>query len=403
MSQRLKILLVSNSVPLPDTDFLKHKFSGLSKLFDLQLACWDSEQHKYEFCRKYNASPQQIHLFYHKWNTLTFLQLLINNISRIIFKPLVSIPLLSKIWKQYAGNGKEIFIRFSLYYPIVAIKPDIIHFEYGTLAHSFSDIKKYIDCKFIASFRGYDINYIGLEDDNYYEDVWQAADGIHFLGNDLKQRAMKRGYKEIANEALISPAIDTSFFKANNNVLKADKFTIVSVGRLTWKKGYEYGLQAVAMLKEKGIPFEYRIIADGNYTQPLSFIISELGLENEVTITGNKTAEEIKEELSRAHVMLHPAISEGFSNAVLEGQAMGLPVVATNADGLSENVADGVTGFIVPIFDVTAMAEKLEWCYHHPDKAIQIGMAGIERVNYNFTTEEQIKKFAAFYQQVYAS
>lgn len=399
MSKRLKILLVTNSVPLPATDFLKYKLFGLSEVFDVHLICWDSKENRQAFYNKYREQlkGENIHLFYDKMNVLTFLKIMFISIFRALLYPHIGIPLKMKLLRTYGWDAKKLFIKFHLYFPLIQLKPDIIHFEYGTLAKSFSDIKDHVNCKVSTSFRGYDINYVGLEDGHYYDDVCNRFDGFHFLGGDLKKRAVQRGYKGGKTEALIPPAIDTDLFAPLIRNEKNKKLTIISVGRLAWKKGYEYGLQAVAKLKQKGIPFAYKIIADGAYRQPILFAIKELGLEDDVTIIQVKEHEDVKAELSKADVFLHPAISEGFSNAVLEAQAMGLPVITTNADGLAENVEDNVTGFVVPVYDAAAMAEKLEWCYNNKNEVKEMGKAGIARVRTHFRIEEQLKKFEAFY------
>lgn len=405
MNKRLRILLVVNSVPLPATDFLKYKLFGLSPINDLHLLCWDSNDKRKVFYEQYSDKLHgtKIHLFYNKWNLSTFNRLLFINLFRIIIFPFISLPLLTKLIKIYGWDIKKLFIKFSLYFPIARLKPDILHFEYGTLARSFSDIKKFVPCKTTVSFRGYDLNYVGLDNTDYYNAVWQNFDGFHFLGNDLKIRALKRGYKAGKTEALIPPAIDTSFFSSSQTRKHNDKLVIISVGRLAWKKGYEYGLQAVALLKKKNIPLEYRIIADGDYIQPILFAMEELDLQQDVQLIRGNSHAEIKNALANADVFLHPAISEGFSNAVLEAQAMGLPVITTDADGLAENVQDGVTGFVVPVYDVAAMAEKLEWCNANRDKLTEMGRAGIERVRNNFRIEDQMKKFEAFYRAVHES
>jgi len=405
MNKKQRILLVANSVPLPATDFLKYKIFGLSQIFDLHLLCWDSDENRKAFYEQYSDKlhDAKIHLFYNKWNLSTFISLLFTNLFRIIFSPFISLPLVVKLISAYGWDLKKLFIKFSLYFPIAKLKPDVIHFEYGTLARSFSDIKKFVPCKTTVSFRGYDLNYVGLDNIDYYDSVWQNFDGFHFLGNDLKKRALKRGYKTGKTEILIPPAIDTSFFSAHQTKKQNDKLIIISVGRLAWKKGYEYGLQAVAILKKKNIPFEYRIVADGDYIQPILFAIEELGLQQDVQLIGGKSPAEIKKELANADVFLHPAISEGFSNAVLEAQAMGLPVITTDADGLAENVQDGVTGFVMPVYDVSAMAEKLEWCNTNRDKLTAMGKAGIERVRNNFRIEDQMRKFEEFYKAVHES
>jgi colanic acid/amylovoran biosynthesis glycosyltransferase len=101
-----------------------------------------------------------------------------------------------------------------------------------------------------------------------------------------------------------------------------------------------------------------------------------------------------------ADVFLHPAVSEGFCNAVIEAQAMTLPVVCSDADGLAENVAHGRTGFVVPRRDPDALAAPL--IELAADRALRrrIGRAGRERVLSRFTLPDQIRAFDTFYRSV---
>lgn len=403
MSRRLKILLVANSVPLPDSDFLKHKLFHLSDTFDLHMICWGDKATRDKFYEKYSdrIAAKNVHLFYNQLNTITIIGLVIKTLLHLILSPAVSFPLLGKMMKTHGWNVKKLLLQFSHYYPIARLKPDVVHFEFGTLAQRFSDIKEYVNCKTSTSFRGYDINYVGLDTSGYYGEVWKHFDGFHFLGEDLKNRALLRGYHPEKVEALIPPGVDVSLFNSDSTRSTNEKLVILSVGRLTWKKGYEYGLKAVSLLKESGVDFEYRIVGDGNHKQAVLFAISELGLEKEVKLLGSLTTPQLKKEYEEAHVLLHPAVSEGFCNAVLEAQAMGLPVVTTDADGLGENVEDGVTGFVVPVYDAVALAEKLKWCADNRETLIKIGNAGIERVRLNFTVQQQMGKFEMFYKKVY--
>ncbi|MCB0696670.1 MAG: hypothetical protein KDC07_04865, partial [Chitinophagaceae bacterium] len=215
MSKTPRIILVTNSVPLPDTDFLKYKVFGLSHVFDLHVMCWDTVANKQAFYDKYSdkVRGKNISLFYDTLNAFTVFKLLFINFFRFITAPHISMPLANKLINVYGWDPKKLFTKFTLYFPIATLKPDIVHFEYGTLAHRFSDIKQFVKCKTSVSFRGYDLNYVGLEDTDYYNKVWKNFDGFHFLGNDLKNRAIKRGYPEGKTEALIPPAIDTLFFK----------------------------------------------------------------------------------------------------------------------------------------------------------------------------------------------
>jgi glycosyltransferase involved in cell wall biosynthesis len=77
------------------------------------------------------------------------------------------------------------------------------------------------------------------------------------------------------------------------------------------------------------------------------------------------------EYYEKASAFVFPSLTEGFSRAIMEAQASGLPVITTeNAPGL---VVDGVNGFIVPIRDATALAQKIEYLYSHRDHAEVMG------------------------------
>lgn len=400
-TRNIRLLIVTNSIPLPASDFLKDKIMGLNDSFELHLLCWDSKANKEEFVRRYPVKAERIHLYPNQKGVWNRMMATIMSFFFFLLHPLQSLAILKKIRANNKGL-KNIIHEYILYAPLIKIKPGIIHFEFGTLAVGFKDVKDYFPLKASTSFRGYDLNYVALDDPAYYSKVWNAFDGYHFLGNDLKNRAIKRGYRQGRLEALIAPAIDTSLFSpAEHSARNTAKFIIVSTGRLVWKKGYEYGIRAVAALKQKGIPVEYRIIGDGDYMQAIQFTVFELGLQDDIVLLGKKNKEEIKQQLSEAHVFLHPAVSEGFCNAVLEAQAMGVPVVTTDADGLGENVVDGVTGFVVAKWDVAAMAAKLYWLSQHPAEATQMGRNGIGRVNKLFRLQDQVHKFKDFYRELY--
>ena len=108
----------------------------------------------------------------------------------------------------------------------------------------------------------------------------------------------------------------------------------------------------------------------------------------------------MSDELVRADVLVHAAVSEGFVNAVLEAQAMAVPVVCTDADGLGDNVVDGVTGFVVARRDPTAMAERVAALAGDGERRRAMGAAGRERVVRHFRVEDQADAWVSFYEEV---
>lgn len=317
-----------------------------------------------------------------------------------------------RYWREGLRRfGRRVARRFYLDAAIIALTPDIIHFEFGSQAVGRTDLGELLGCRLSVSFRGYDLNYVGLDNPDYYTELWRDVDAVHVLGQDLWRRALKRGCPPDKPRAIISPAIDVEMFRpkeaaasrANEMAGTTERpLRVLSVGRLEWKKGYEYGLAAIQHLIDDGLAVEYRIIGGGAYFEPLVFARHQMGLDGAVEFLGSQPHVAVVEQMGWADLFLHPAVSEGFCNAVLEAQAMRLPVVAGDADGLPENVDDGRTGFIVPRRDPAAMAEKLALLAEDGALRQAMGAAGRERVEHCFALPQQVAEFDRFFREVVA-
>lgn len=317
----------------------------------------------------------------------------------LLFAPRAAIKYLMRGWKRF---GLDVFRRMYLDAELIILQPYMIHFEFGALAPERMYIKDLLGCKVLVSFRGYDLNFSKLDVPQYYQSVWDHADHLHLLGEDLWQRAISRGCPSDKPHTLIAPAIDVEFFNgsAREKSIDEEPIHILSVGRLEWKKGYEHALQAIKILNENGVDCIYRIVGDGEYPEALSFARYQLGLEDCTELLGPMSRDGVREQFKWADVFLHAAVSEGFCNAVLEAQAIQLPVVCTDAGGLRENVEDGETGFIVPRRDPQALAEKLSRLAQDPRLRQRMGQSGRERVTSQFALVDQINRFDQFYRRV---
>jgi len=278
---------------------------------------------------------------------------------------------------------------------------DIIHFEYGQVGKSFQyliEFKDIFNTKFIQSFRGYDVLVRPLaEGRDMYNFIFKHCDYFHFLSELLLKGARDAGYNK-NNFTIIPPAIDTDFFKISNDKKKNKKPILISVARLHWKKGHEYSLQAMKLLKDNGFKFIFYIVGDGEYKDAILHEIHALNLEDCVKLTGGKRKEDVKRYLEMADIFLLSSISEGFGNAPLEASAMKLPcVVSTEVGGEPESIIDGRTGFVVPARDPGALAEKIKILIKNPKLRAKMGKEGREHVIKNYIlekqTEEQIKMY----------
>jgi len=303
-------------------------------------------------------------------------------------------------WKSF---GWDIFRRFYLDVLLIQLKPDIFHFEFGSLSVGRTYLKELLDAKLSVSFRGYDLNFAALDDPRYYSQLWQTIDGCHVLSAHLWHRAQQRGCPPDMFYSLIPPAIDLSKFPEPKRIVNVElgsterPLRILSVGRLEWKKGYEHALQAIRQLVDRGIHCDYQIIGTGDYLAALHFARYQLALIDSVRFCGALPHAEVIRKLAWADVFFHPSLSEGFCNAVLEAQAMGVPVICTDAGGLPGNVKDGVTGYVVPRRDTAVKVENLALLAGNVDLRRRIGDSGRKRIETHFQMKQQLTAFENFY------
>ncbi|UGS35715.1 glycosyltransferase [Capillimicrobium parvum] len=305
------------------------------------------------------------------------------------------------------SSGERIHVIRDFEAQLTELAPDIVHFGYGTLALGRMHVADLLGCKVVVSFRGYDANYHGLDDPHCYDDVWQSADALHLVSQDIWRRAQRRGCPADKPHRVITDAVDVSSFAAPDRRYEPAgaperPLRIVSVGRLHWKKGHEHALAAIRTVLDRGIDVRYRIAGDGAHREAILFAIHDLGLEDHVELLGACSTDEVREQLRWADVCLHPAVSEGFCVSVIEAQAMGLPVVCSDADGLSENVADGQTGYVVARRDPGAIAARLTELAGDPALRERMGRAARTRAVERFDIADQLDGLEQLYESVLA-
>jgi colanic acid/amylovoran biosynthesis glycosyltransferase len=406
MPSSARLVLIVSSFPKMSETFIVSMFLGLlERGWDVHVVCGVSEPGQWRHFKELegclSARKRVVKTWPHRPRWLAALLAPVAFFSCFLRNPIGSWCYLRRGIKRF---GLNVLHRFYLDANIVALKPDVVHFVFGSLAVDKMHLKHLLGSQMIVSFRGYDLNFSGLGHRDYFREVWEQADALHLLGEGLWQRAQRRGCPPTKPHLLIPPAIDTKFFDPGERVPTGASpvrpLRILSVGRLTWEKGYEYAVEAVRFLADHGVRSELRIIGDGVMLEPLAFARHQLGVENSVQFLGGLPRANVREEMLAADLFLHASVSEGFGNAVIEAQAMELPVLCSDAGGLPENVVDGETGFVVPRRDSQALAEKLAVLARDPALRQRMGRAGRKRVLERFQLDDQIEAFDQLYRSV---
>lgn len=157
----------------------------------------------------------------------------------------------------------------------------------------------------------------------------------------------------------------------------ADRFEVLFAGAVGLRKGVPYLLEAFSKLRHPA-----KLLRVAGALQPEMRRVLEILPRERVEFLGSVSQERLVDLMSTSHVMVLPSIEEGL--ALVQGQAMacGCPLIASTNTGGEDLFTDGVEGFIVPVSNSDAIAEKLQLLAD--DRALQQKMseAALRRVQF---------------------
>lgn len=139
---------------------------------------------------------------------------------------------------------------------------------------------------------------------------------------------------------------------------------------------------------------------ESDYSNEMQSMIRSLGLEKNIKLLGFVGDPIPLLKMSDAFCLL--SRSEGFCNALLEAMACGIPSVVTRVGGNPEAINDGENGFLVPVEDDAAAAERLLTLLRNPEQATQMGERGRNSVETRFSAEAMIQKLITVYRDLLA-
>jgi len=183
----------------------------------------------------------------------------------------------------------------------------------------------------------------------------------------------------------------------------SDEPVVAFTGRFVREKGIAELLEAVARLRGEHPALRLLIIggslpSDRDPAEAhLAAMVERLGLQDTLITTG--FTDRVAYFLSAADVFVLPSYREGMPRSILEAMAMGLPVVATNIRGCREEVVDGVTGFLVPLRDAPALADRIGRLIDDHAERQRMGEAGQARARELFDERLVFERLLSVYQR----
>jgi glycosyltransferase involved in cell wall biosynthesis len=160
--------------------------------------------------------------------------------------------------------------------------------------------------------------------------------------------------------------IDMSLFSDGTpRPAPAEPYRILTIARLTAKKGLPTVLKALARLKQDGVAFRYTLIGDGDDREATLDLIARLGLSDRARWLGTLPHDVVREHYRQADLfalgceVAPNGDRDGIPNVLVESLAMGVPVVATRVSAIPEIITEGATGLLVEPGRVDQMAAAM--------------------------------------------
>lgn len=309
-----------------------------------------------------------------------------------------------RILRNNKKKIRKVIKEAGVIFPMINNKPDIFHIQWAKTVEQHPELFDILDCKFIVSLRGAHINYSPILDINLadaYRKHFPGVDGFHAVSEEIGREAMKYGADK-KKIRVIHSSIKDELMKMNSDLyVEGSKLEIISVGRFHWKKGYHYALDAMGILDEKGVDFNYTIIAQGKIPEEITFLINEYGLSEKIKIIQGMKHDELIRKLQSSHLLILPSVEEGIANVVLEAMAIGVPVLTTDCGGMTEVVEDRINGYIVKVRDPDLLAEKvMSFISTDIEFKKNLTQKAKEVIAKEFSKEKQIREFSDFYNSI---
>lgn len=298
----------------------------------------------------------------------------------------------------------ELFIILKYYHIFNKLKPDIVHnvgpkpIIYGSIAAKLVRIKSVINApigmgfvftsssikaillkKILLFLFKFTLNkHHGKNQKNRV--IFENSDDMNYF---IKSKIVKN------NEAIL---IRGAGIEIDHKLIKRKKEnrvpTISLVARMLEDKGiYEY-VKAAEILKSKNIKSRFLLIGDIDKKNPTSLKQSTLERwNNKKIIEWLGWVKDVKEILLETDILCLPSYREGLPKSLLEGAALGLPLVSTDTVGCREVVLEGINGYLVPIKESEQLSSAIQKLIENRDLRVRMGKESLRIAKSEFSSE----------------
>ncbi len=276
-------------------------------------------------------------------------------------------------------QGKNIFVQMLSIYRLYRIfrdeKPDVVHnisikpVIYGSIAARLSGVSRIVNLvnglgyvfTSSKSVRRFMIKKLVI----YMYKLAFSSERIHVIfqnPDDHNYFIHKQIASKNNSHLILGSGVDTSLFSPSTEMISNSKPVVLFFGRMLWNKGIGYLIEAKKILKADNIDFTLTLAGEPDESNPSSIKLEQIKKwESEGLIKFLGYCPDMVEIIRGSDLVTLPSYyREGVPLSLIEAASIGKPIVTTDMPGCREIVEDGINGFLVPIKDSKALANKIK-------------------------------------------
>ncbi|EKY17289.1 N-acetyl-alpha-D-glucosaminyl L-malate synthase BshA [Capnocytophaga sp. oral taxon 324] len=299
----------------------------------------------------------------------------------------------------------ELALSSKMAYVIKTYHIDILHVHYA-IPHAYAGYmakqmlkREGIEVPMVTTLHGTDITLVGNHP-TYKEAVTfsiNESDIVTSVSESLKQDTLRlfridKDIKVIPNFTNIKKSKETSPCK-RTVMAKPEELIVTHISNFRKVKRIDDVVRIFYGIQQK-LPAKLIMVGDGPEREIADQLCKDLGIKSKVLFLGNTS--DIDRILCFTDLFLLPSASESFGLSALEAMAAGVPVVSSNTGGLPEVNEEGVSGYLCPIGDVKAMAEKAIYILENKNRLAQFKQ-NARKVAERFDEDKIVPMYEALY------
>ncbi len=238
---------------------------------------------------------------------------------------------------------------------------------------------------------------------NYLTLLNPRIDGVICVSNAVQRHVEKKVRQAIKSNVKTiykghdlnwykEPAIDLTSINSNKN-----NFNVLCIASTRPHKGLQYLLTAAKYLKDIQ---NLRIILVGHSidTEPFNSLITDSGMSNNIIQLGFR--QDVPQIASACDVLVLPSIREGLPRAVLESLANGTPVITSANEGAMEIIENDKNGYIVPIADGEAIAERIRYLHQNKEALTRLEKNTFKTIETKMSHQQTVKNMIKYFEEI---